>query len=262
MARYVSGLILAAIVMLIIAYAPPFACQIVVLAVALVSAWEYFSLIGAQPLVKLGGVILSVAGVAKFAFHLESEAVLGFFYAVLAFSFAAALLSSRGDARERAFQVAFSCLGVTYVSVGIGFLARLFWLDGYRFWVFLTLVATFIGDTGAYFAGRAFGKTKLAPEISPGKTVAGLYGACAAGAFGAFVVWEIFKPAIPWWKLPLVGIGVALVGALGDLCESLLKRSFDVKDSGTLIPGHGGMLDRIDGLLFAAPFVYLLRVWL
>lgn len=262
MARYVSGLILAAVVIALLLYAPPVVCQAVVLAVASLAAWEFFSLARLSNLGKAGGVLLCVAGAAKFAFHLDAESVLGFFYAALAFSFVHALFGAMTTPKERASQAAFCLLGIAYVSVSSGFLARLFWLDGYRFWVFLTLVSTFIGDTGAYFAGRAFGKKKLAPAISPAKTSAGLYGAMAAGALGAAAVWWIFKPALPLWKMPLLGAGIALVGAVGDLFESLLKRAFDVKDSGTLIPGHGGILDRIDGLLFTAPFVYLVRIWL
>jgi phosphatidate cytidylyltransferase len=122
-------------------------------------------------------------------------------------------------------------------------------------WVFLLLAVAWLGDTGAYFTGRAFGKKKLYPLVSPNKTWAGLYGAVGAGGLGALLV-SFAIPSLP--ALHAVGLGLVagLLGQLGDLAESLLKRSAGVKDSGTIIPGHGGLFDRIDALLFVAPVIY------
>jgi len=114
----------------------------------------------------------------------------------------------------------------------------------------------FGSDTGAYFAGRAFGKHKLAPPISPGKTVEGLIGGLiAAAGFAALATWTFF-PALPYqFSIPLA-IVLAAVGVLGDLCESAMKRGSGSKDAGSIIPGHGGFLDRLDSLLFGAPILY------
>ena len=114
----------------------------------------------------------------------------------------------------------------------------------------------FGSDTGAYFAGRAFGKHKLAPVISPGKTVEGLIGGIVAAAgFGALAtVW--FFPELPYkWSIPLAVV-LAGVGVLGDLCESAMKRGSKTKDAASILPGHGGLLDRLDSLLFGAPILY------
>ena len=114
----------------------------------------------------------------------------------------------------------------------------------------------FGSDTGAYFTGRAFGKHKLAPSISPGKTVEGLIGGIIiAGAFGALSTWWFF-PELPYaWSVGL-GCVLAVAGVLGDLAESALKRGAKTKDAASILPGHGGFLDRLDSLLFAAPILY------
>ena len=128
-------------------------------------------------------------------------------------------------------------------------------------WALTIIMATWVGDSFAYLAGRSLGKRQLATRISPNKTVAGavggLVGAMAIGAvlFQSFDLGE-------WWLGLLVGIVIGLAGQFGDLAESILKRQAGVKDSGMMIPGHGGILDRIDSLLFAFPAGYLLAAGL
>ena len=129
-------------------------------------------------------------------------------------------------------------------------------------WVILALVATWFADSGAYFAGRAFGRTKLAPSISPGKTVEGAIGGLACAVAGAVGVrWLLLRGTLPAPDAVAVGVIGGVLGPAGDLAESLLKRSFGVKDSGKLLPGHGGMLDRVDALLFVAPAAWLWLRW-
>ncbi len=114
----------------------------------------------------------------------------------------------------------------------------------------------FGSDAGAYFAGRALGKHKLAPVISPGKTVEGLIGGLlAAAACAAAATWSFF-PELPYkFSIPLACV-LALLGVLGDLCESAMKRGSKTKDAAKILPGHGGLLDRLDSLLFGAPILY------
>jgi phosphatidate cytidylyltransferase len=111
-------------------------------------------------------------------------------------------------------------------------------------------------DSGAYFAGRALGKHKLAPKISPGKTLEGLIGGIVtAGAFGALATFWFF-PELPYkWSVPLA-MAMAAISVLGDLAESAMKRGSDTKDAASILPGHGGLLDRLDSLLFNAPILY------
>jgi phosphatidate cytidylyltransferase len=124
-------------------------------------------------------------------------------------------------------------------------------------YVILALGLIWLGDTGAYFVGRAYGRRKLYPQVSPGKTWEG-----AAGGLAASVVFAlIFKAAaLPEVSVPHTIFLAATAGALGqvgDLCESLIKRGFGVKDSGRVMPGHGGILDRTDAVLFAGPYIYI-----
>ena len=147
--------------------------------------------------------------------------------------------------------------GVLYIGWLLYLLVDLRSLFG-REWVLLALFVTFGSDTAAYFIGKAFGKHKLAPQISPGKTWEG----AIAGIIGGIIIALLFAFSSPW-QLPLdyleailLGAVVSVFGQLGDLVESLLKRNFGVKDSGFLMPGHGGILDRLDSVLFAGAAVY------
>jgi phosphatidate cytidylyltransferase len=124
-------------------------------------------------------------------------------------------------------------------------------------WVALVVALSFGNDTGAYFAGRAFGRHKLAPAISPGKTVEGAIGGLVANLVVIFAARAFFMPELSVRDAVMIGVPAAVVGPAGDLIESLLKRCVGAKDSGRLLPGHGGMLDRIDALLFVGAYVCL-----
>jgi phosphatidate cytidylyltransferase len=134
-------------------------------------------------------------------------------------------------------------------------------LDAGRNWLFLAIFTTFATDTGAYAVGRLIGRHKLAPRLSPGKTIEGAIGGFVAGAVAAWalsLVFELDQPAVAMLAL---GAAAAVAGQAGDLAESLIKRSAGVKDMGTIFPGHGGVLDRLDSLLFVIPLVYYAVRW-
>jgi phosphatidate cytidylyltransferase len=123
--------------------------------------------------------------------------------------------------------------------------------------LFLLMLTVFTSDTAQYYTGRAFGRTPLAPAVSPKKTVEGALGGFVFGALLLAVVGQWWLPTVPVWLRALLGVAIVVLGIVGDLFESMLKRSAGVKDSSSLIPGHGGVLDRIDALLFAAPIYYV-----
>ena len=167
---------------------------------------------------------------------------------------------------KSAARVGLDLLGVLYVGCTLPFVLQLRLLDveqGWA-WVVLSMLITFGGDTGGYFAGRAFGGKifkgrKLAPQLSPNKTWEGYLGGLLLGGVGAYVAQQYFTvcSALNTFDCLFLGVVGVTLGVWGDLFESMLKRSAQVKDSGSLIPGHGGVLDRIDALLFVAPFVYI-----
>lgn len=122
------------------------------------------------------------------------------------------------------------------------------------------LVLTVVSDTGAYAVGWRFGRTKLAPRISPGKTRAGLAGAIGFAMVAGALLMEFSIDGGHWWQGLVLGLAAAVSATLGDLGESMIKRDLDIKDMGTLLPGHGGIMDRLDSLLPTAPIVWLLLV--
>lgn len=165
-------------------------------------------------------------------------------------------MAPKASAEGMAAKAAFMVLGAFYIGTFGAFVGLLRELEYGVFWVFALLAMTWLNDTFAYFFGHKFGRKKLAPLISPGKTWEGFFGGMLGTAVGFFAFWLLIPNDVSlaqgFFLIPLVGI----FGPLGDLCESLIKRHFHVKDSGNVIPGHGGMLDRIDALLFTAPIVY------
>jgi phosphatidate cytidylyltransferase len=154
-------------------------------------------------------------------------------------------------------QLALLFFGFFYLPLLLGHLALLRTLPYGREWVFLTLLLVMASDTAAYFTGVTFGRHKLYPAISPNKSVEGALGGLVGSLAGTFLAKFWFFPALDVVDCLALGVGLGVLAQLGDLFESMLKRSFGVKDSGRLIPGHGGILDRLDSLLFAfAPAYY------
>lgn len=147
-----------------------------------------------------------------------------------------------------------------YVPFLATFVALLLAADDGPWRVLTFLVLTIVSDTGAYAVGWRFGKNKLAPRISPGKTREGLLGAVAFAMAAGALCLQFLIDGGTWWQGLLVGLAVAVSATLGDLGESMIKRDLGIKDMGTLLPGHGGIMDRLDSLLPTAPVVWLLLV--
>ena len=147
--------------------------------------------------------------------------------------------------------------GIIYIPVLLSFLIFIRQDSSGMIWIFILLAIIFAGDTSAYYVGSYIGRHKISPAISPGKTIEGSIGGLAAnllvGAAGKF----FFLPELPWGASILFFVGIGIAGQIGDLFESELKRSAGIKDSSGILPGHGGILDRIDALLFAAPVAYV-----
>jgi phosphatidate cytidylyltransferase len=158
-------------------------------------------------------------------------------------------------------RIAFSLGSAMYVGVLLTFVGLLHRPPLGTPWVLLALTVTWLGDTGAYAAGRLFGTHKLYERVSPKKTWEGAAGGLVASAGAALLAHAWYLPSLTLRDALLVALPASALGQAGDLCESLLKRSVGLKDSGKLLPGHGGMLDRVDALMFVAPYVYLYVAW-
>ncbi len=153
------------------------------------------------------------------------------------------------------------CAGLTFVGFTAAHLVLLrSTSQGIHWLILLTLIIT-ASDTGAYFAGTAFGRHKLCPKISPGKTIEGFIGGLLAAVFVTLLSGPLLFGDISQYRLAILAVILSCVGVLGDLTESIFKRTNKVKDSGSILPGHGGILDRVDSILMAGPALYYIIIW-
>lgn len=160
------------------------------------------------------------------------------------------------DIKTAGGEIALLFMGILYVPLLLGHLMLLRGLTNGAEWIFLLMVIVMAGDTGAYYVGCNFGKRKLYRIVSPNKSVEGALGGLAGSVIGAFIAKATFFPSLTTFDILATALLLGILGQLGDLFESFMKRSFGVKDSGSIIPGHGGILDRLDSILFTAPAAY------
>ncbi|HEY5547341.1 MAG TPA: phosphatidate cytidylyltransferase [Gemmatimonadaceae bacterium] len=255
-AGYAGGLVLASVLALL----------------AGVGAWELFRFTRAGGTPALDAIGIPLAALMPLGAHavrigwLDAPLAAGGAVFVM---LAGAVLWARSPTERPLGSIAVTVFGVLYAGAT---LAYAYALRHHRFvvepaagaaLVFFPIALTWLSDTGAYFVGRAFGKRKLMPTVSPGKTVAGAIGGVVATMAGAWVYNDqLLRPvaqlALAPWTALVFGAVISAVGQVGDLVESLFKREAGVKDSSTLFSAHGGVLDRLDSLYFAIPVAYLI----
>jgi phosphatidate cytidylyltransferase len=246
----------------LIFWSEPLGFGVFCLLIAAIGLHEYGAMtLKARPAGERSLVVLIGTGFTL-AVYLRPDA--GVAWAMAAVVLVAALVLARPDDMPTASaRLAWAGFGIFYVGglvVSLPLLQRQ--LPDGRLWVTLSLAVTFVCDTGAYFVGRTLGRHKLAPAVSPGKTIEGGVGGLLASVGFTFLARATFFPALTVLDCLLVGLAAGVLGPIGDLTESMLKRSAGVKDSGKLIPGHGGVLDRIDAVLFVGAYVYWhVRFW-
>jgi len=153
-------------------------------------------------------------------------------------------------------------LGILYIPLMMSHLILLRDHPKGVLWIFFMIILAFSGDITAFYVGRKFGKRKLMAYVSAGKTAEGTIGSVFGSVAGCVIFSNAFMPDVPVIHAVLMGFFGNIIGELGDLCESVLKRSAGVKDSGFIFPGHGGVLDRLDCILFIAPFLYYYRLFI
>jgi phosphatidate cytidylyltransferase len=274
--RILTAAILIPLVVALIWWGPTWLLALAALLVALAALWEFFSIAEAhgfhayrewasaaavgifaqQFYVARQAGITNLSGFLNISPHVTLELVLFVFVIGVAIN---ALASSR-PLDEVLPSISVSVAGLLFIVLPFSAVVRLHAVDGLgRMLLLFTAVLVWVGDSAAYFVGRAIGRHKLAPHSSPGKTWEG----AAANLLGALLVAVAFgyrSTVPPVHMLAMAAVG-SVAGQIGDLFESAWKRSSGVKDSGTILPGHGGILDRIDALILAAPAVWYYFEW-
>lgn len=265
-----SAAILAPPILLALLLGGPWISLVVAVAVGLgaIEAFRLLTAAGHASFPALGVVLAVVIALGDSVRQLPGGS--GLLLAGVGLVLVAAVAITRPDPREGLATLMTTSFGAVWVGL-LGFVPRLAaldapvvdgsilgWLGGERAWVLILLLTVWTYDTAAYGVGRRFGQRHFIPHISPGKTVEGTVG----GLVGAVLVCALLVAAVgrPPVAGLVLGLVIALAAQVGDLAESMLKRAAGAKESGRLIPGHGGLLDRIDSFLFAAPVAYLFVV--
>jgi phosphatidate cytidylyltransferase len=260
--RLITAAVVAPLILLLLYLGPVWGWSIFILAATGLSAAEFFAM--SHPgdwIARAVGVLVTLGVAAVFYWGAEPRALLTIMAALPVLSILLAL-ARLGDIRTAAARMAATTFGPLWVAL-LMFLALLRRDQGSSGpgYVLMSLMFAWLADTGAYFAGRAFGKHKLYEAVSPKKTVEGLVGALLGAMLGAMLAHFWYLPEVPLLDALVLSLVGGLLGQLGDLGESLLKRSTGVKDSGEIVPGHGGMLDRLDALFVTSALVYLYTRW-
>ena len=255
MARVLSALVLLPLVIGTVWYLPPVATLVLASVAALIAFFEYAAIaqsLGVAVPRGIAAIAVVATCVAVGGSYLAIDVVI--MSAVIAFG---ALAVASGQPGPRVLHdTAASLLPIAYIGLPLGAIAAVRALAG-REAVLLLMLTIVISDSAQYYTGRAFGRRPLAPTISPKKTLEGAFGGLIFGTLAMAVGGRYIFPDANLFLLVLVSTSIAALGIVGDLFESLLKRSAGVKDSSHIIPGHGGVLDRIDSWLFAAPLYYV-----
>jgi phosphatidate cytidylyltransferase len=263
--RFVTAFIGGPLILALLYLGPPWSWLLLVMAASLVGAIELYGMTHPGDRLAQGALACFTLGVQLVMWRWGADAsVLLTLLLLLPFASMFLVLVRLGDIHTAALRVAAGAFGPLYLGGGLGALALLR-RDapggaGPGF-VVLALMLSWFSDTGAYFAGRFLGKHKLYEAVSPKKTVEGALGGLFFGVVGALAGHFFYLRSLP--VLDAIGLAIAAgaMGQAGDLGESLLKRSVGVKDSGGIVPGHGGILDRVDALLVTGTMLYLYVLW-
>jgi phosphatidate cytidylyltransferase len=253
MTRILTALVLIPFIVWIVLAAPYWAFAAVVAAVGLIAFHEFDHIVASQGIVGAGWPGMAAGLALLFA---PEPAVV-----IVLIGLAAMILAlGAPDLKGVLASAAAFLLGVIYIFGAWRSAIGLREINPH--WLMIALLVSWAGDTAALYVGRAFGKHKLAPLISPKKTWEGAFGSVIGGMLAAGIYAHYLIPSAQLWGVLALGAAANIAGQAGDLCESAFKRGAGIKDSGTTLPGHGGWLDRIDSSLFSVPVVYAVLKYL
>ncbi len=259
--RWLTALIFLPIVIYIIGFSPPCGFYLFITMIMLISLYEFFNITKCFPLVfPLCFYFLSILMVLLLLN--TSLYLLPFIISCFViFPMLLCILQSY-DPKPALFEnIAKGLLGLVYISLPLWMLMIIYKHPYGKVWIFFLLWLIILDDTGAFYFGRILGKHHLHKKISPKKTWEGSLGGLVCSTIGAFVYLRIFKLCPISYNIFFLVILLSIMGQIGDLAESLIKRCYGVKDSGKILPGHGGLLDRIDSFLFTIPILYGYMMW-
>ncbi len=252
--RIISSAVLISIISAVIFF--DWLCGLVVTLFIIIGLYEYFLMLEKKGIhiYKYFGIGLGAIIPLSIMFRFEPTKSWELLFIVLALFSLILMQFKRRDSSGVIVDISTMLFGILYVSWFFSFLIKIRYLPGGLGFLAALLLITKLGDIGAFLIGSKWGKHPLIPRISPKKTVEGSLGGLAFSILGA----AASKSFLPFdnWQLLLIAIGLSILGQLGDLSESLLKRDCQIKDSGNVFPGMGGVLDEIDSLLFCAPVFY------
>ena len=257
MARIISGIVMAATLLALILFGTPLMFFIFVELLIAVCAWEMFCMFsaGSQSGLKLTGIAMAMS-LGCVIYMGDSTTILVAMMLISLFVPATSVLCGEKDIYQASSNTMFTIIYVAVALITLALIRR--GVDGESY-IIMIIAANALCDTFAYYTGRSIGKTPLAPSISPGKTVEGFIGGAIGATLSAVAMAYLLLPAIPLIHALSIGLICGFIGPVGDLFESSIKRKMGVKDSGNIIPGHGGFLDRVDSLMFTSPalFIYM-----
>jgi phosphatidate cytidylyltransferase len=251
--RLITAIIGIPLLIFVVGWGHPWLFAAVFFLICLIALGEYFAMVFPDRMrEQLLGVAFGSALSLLFIIPDVSAAEVGFgLWVVMCSSF---YVFMTGRLEDKLARLAWTLLGGIYLGYLLPHWVLLFRLPQGRGWVFLVLAVIMVGDTTAYFVGQFFGKKKLAPEISPGKTLEGALGYVAGSVLTGCIGASVWMEHLSWPEAVVLSAVLSIFGQIGDLFESWIKRVFAVKDSSALLPGHGGLLDRLDSLIFPAVF--------
>jgi phosphatidate cytidylyltransferase len=255
--RIASAVVGLPLVGVLVFWREPLGFGVLALLVVALGLYEFGQLTLAEARPRSRAVLVVVGTAFAVAVYIRPDRAVAFAMAVVVLLGIDVLLSP-GEIKSAPTRLALAVLGVFYVGgllVAMPLLHRD--IASGHLWVATAIAVTFANDTGAYLFGRTLGRHKLAPAISPGKTIEGAIGGLLVGIAYMLVARATYFQSLTLPDAVAIGVAAGVLGPSGDLLESMMKRSVGAKDSGRLIPGHGGILDRIDALLFVGAYVYL-----
>ena len=260
--RVLSSIALVPVLFVVVWLLPPAYFTGLVIVAAAIGQHELYGMAKARGIAPLAPVGIALGAAVVINFHRPLYPHLGwpyFWITLCVMAVLTARLFSRRPVEGALEDIAVTLLGVLYVALLFGFPVAIHAGPAGKTWMVFLFLVIWASDTGAYYAGTALGKHRLYEKISPKKSIEGLIGGMLASMIVAMLCSIWLVTSIGLFEAAVLGACLAAIGTVGDLVESLLKRSAGVKDSGSLIPGHGGILDRMDSMLFAAPalFYYL-----